>query len=251
MRDRLNILIVADLHGLTKWKDIDSRNWDKIIFLGDYVDSFTIDGIHILSNLNDLIEFKKQNMDKVVLLIGNHDNSYNLIHDHKAIVNNISFGCSGFNEKMSYSYKKLYMENETLFQATYQVDNYLFSHAGLSKWDYKTNYKREHEYHYSEMTLSEYLNMLYEKRDPRLFVIGHRRGGANKFGSIFWADYIETSDSILDNYHQVVGHSPIPQLTTVVNKEKNGSVTYCDTLEHYKGLFYNLIINLKDKNSVV
>lgn len=68
------VLILGDIHGKTIWRDIISKeNPDKVIFLGDYVS--THEGIPAdqqCSNLEDILNYKEENPNKVVLLRGNH-----------------------------------------------------------------------------------------------------------------------------------------------------------------------------------
>lgn len=69
------IVTVSDLHGKDSWKDIvnltpDADLW---LFLGDYFDSFDTPYGKQESNFLDICQFKRDNMDKVVLLEGNHD----------------------------------------------------------------------------------------------------------------------------------------------------------------------------------
>ena len=41
-----NILIIPDIHGRTFWKEcIKCREYDEIIFLGDYLDPYSFEGI--------------------------------------------------------------------------------------------------------------------------------------------------------------------------------------------------------------
>ena len=69
------ILVISDVHGRPFWKEIiEKENPDKIIFLGDYVS--THEGISAeqqLRNLNEILEYKEENPEKVILLRGNHD----------------------------------------------------------------------------------------------------------------------------------------------------------------------------------
>lgn len=69
----MKILTIPDLHGKTVWKNVFDTNYDRIIFLGDYVDDFppTTDG-EILDNLFKIIEIKKAFPEKIILLWGNH-----------------------------------------------------------------------------------------------------------------------------------------------------------------------------------
>ena len=70
----MKTLVLGDLHGRTIWKDIiEKENPDKIIFLGDYVSTHDdISGIQQIDNLEDILTYKENNLDKVILLRGNH-----------------------------------------------------------------------------------------------------------------------------------------------------------------------------------
>ena len=69
------ILVLGDIHGRTCWADIIKKeNPDKIIFLGDYVSTHeNISSDQQCSNLEDILNYKEANLDKVILLRGNHD----------------------------------------------------------------------------------------------------------------------------------------------------------------------------------
>ena len=69
----MKTISIGDIHGRDIWKNVNPSKYDKIIFVGDYVDSFTISNTTILNNLLDIIEFKKSFKNKVILLLGNHD----------------------------------------------------------------------------------------------------------------------------------------------------------------------------------
>ena len=75
------IIAIPDVHGRTFWKEsleyLDSV--DRVVFLGDYLDPYWGErGVadDILSNFMEIISLKQKNMDKVVLLKGNHDEHY-------------------------------------------------------------------------------------------------------------------------------------------------------------------------------
>ena len=72
------IRVLGDTHGRPFWKEIiEKENPDKIIFLGDYVS--THEGISAeqqLSNLEEILTYKENNPDKVILLRGNHDTQH-------------------------------------------------------------------------------------------------------------------------------------------------------------------------------
>ena len=79
----MKILVLPDVHGRSFWRkpcqDITTkRRYDKIIFLGDYLDPYTFEDISVeeaIDQFKDILLFAKDN-PKVVMLLGNHDMPY-------------------------------------------------------------------------------------------------------------------------------------------------------------------------------
>jgi len=216
----MKVLICGDIHGRTNWQEWIKESYDKIIFLGDYVDHWTYTNVEILDNLKNIIQFKKDNLDKVILLLGNHDLQYLYRYD--------SHGCSGFRVKAYFDLHDIFNQNKELFQAAYQIDNYLFTHAGLSNlW-----FTNEYPFSPSLDQIAESLNDSFKHNVKSLFDVGWYRGGTpNEVGGIFWADRRETQSDMIKDLHQVVGHTRINDITTYYlnnDKDSNTSITYCD-----------------------
>lgn len=74
MENYNKILVLGDVHGRLIWYDIiQKENPDLTIFLGDYVSTHEdISSEQQLSNLEDILNYKEENPDKVILLRGNH-----------------------------------------------------------------------------------------------------------------------------------------------------------------------------------
>ena len=74
MPNKERYLVIGDIHGKTIWKDIIKKeNPDKVIFLGDYVTTHEgISSEQQISNLKEILTYKEENSDKVILLRGNH-----------------------------------------------------------------------------------------------------------------------------------------------------------------------------------
>ena len=74
MSNKKRYLVIGDIHGRTIWKDIiEKENPDKVIFLGDYVSTHDdISSTQQINNLEEILAYKEDNPDKVVLLRGNH-----------------------------------------------------------------------------------------------------------------------------------------------------------------------------------
>ena len=71
----MKILVLGDIHGRIIWKDIiDIENPDLTIFLGDYVTTHEhITASQQIVNLEAILQYKEENLNKVILLRGNHD----------------------------------------------------------------------------------------------------------------------------------------------------------------------------------
>ena len=72
------ILIIPDTHGRQFWRDPCTNHKDefeKIVFVGDYISPYPAERIsnkQAIEVLKEIVNFKKENEDKVVLLLGNH-----------------------------------------------------------------------------------------------------------------------------------------------------------------------------------
>jgi predicted MPP superfamily phosphohydrolase len=118
-------LVLGDTHGRSFWKlAVNLEDPDRVIFIGDYFDSFDINSQTQLNNFLDILEFKKTSGKEVVLLIGNHDHHY-----FPEIGYN---GTSGYQQVGKYQIEPVIDANREHLQIAYQFNNYLFSHAGVS-----------------------------------------------------------------------------------------------------------------------
>ena len=122
----MKTIAIGDVHGRSLWKLIvnQEQDADRIVFIGDYFDSFDIKGEEQLNNFLDIIEFKKTTNKEVIMLIGNHD-----YHYFPEVGEN---GTSGYQSIFSYQIKPTIDANREHLQMAYQFDEYLFSHAGVS-----------------------------------------------------------------------------------------------------------------------
>ena len=234
---------IGDIHGKSTWKNIINPNeYEKIIFIGDYVDSYDIPTQKILENLADIIAFKRAYKDKVVLLLGNHDLQY-------FYNTNMDYRCSGFKFEMQFLYNDLFKQNESFFQVAYQYKNYLWTHAGVSKkwlYKYQADLKSSFDLKDDLSNLAYVLNIVNKSSwQPILHEVGRLRGGSpGNCGGITWADRNETLEGLPAGLHQVVGHTPLDKPTTYTKlmgtEFTDRSITYIDCLS--KGGVYKLSI---------
>lgn len=229
----MKLFIISDVHGRSNWQHfVDIRHliklpnletdYDKYIFLGDYVDSYTETDAVILYNLQQIIQFKKNYPDNVILLLGNHDLQYMFEFNNH--------GCSGYRPEMYQELHKLFQDNKELFQPVYRINNYLFTHAGVTTiWKKYLNETTDGTTY--EGDIDQIINTMFDSYDYYLFIVGYARGGHHKSGGPFWADKSESSAWVLPNYHQVVGHHPVKDAPYTHKVDDNTSITYVDNNE--------------------
>lgn len=215
-------IVIGDLHGRDLWEEINIRQYDKVVFLGDYVDSFTLSDFAILENLKKIVRRKKRHPDKVILLLGNHDVQY--LHWPR-------YQIDGFRPTMQQSLTALFNNNRHLFQMAYQYKNYIFTHAGITNSWYNEFLRLPSldELRKPDDNTADLINKVESTLRYLLYATSIYRGGYSN-GSFLWADLKETSIDMLHGYHQVVGHTRVPEVQTISFTGR--SVTYIDVLDH-------------------
>ena len=223
---QMKIITIPDLHGRTCWQEINPNEYDLMVFLGDYTDSYTESNLDIKSNLLSVISLKKHHYDKVVLLLGNHELFYWFL--------NTRFRCSGNRNEIMHDFYQIFKENRELFKVAHQIKNYLWTHAGVHHGWY------QYEFPFSSYNVADDINDAFRQNVDSLFHVGMRRGGFKDVGGPFWLDKYHLSKKPLPNYHQIVGHTPVKKITTI--DYHNASVTFCDCLM-YEEEYYVLKID--------
>ena len=220
MESSLKIVAIGDIHGSTYWKEIiKSHPNSKYIFLGDYLDPGSIpDNFNeTIDNLMEIIQLKKEQPDNVILLFGNHDLHY--------IPNTVVRG-TGFDIYTAGKNRQVILSHFGLFQNAYQIDNYIFTHAGIShKWfidDFKGDI---------HANIADQLNNPKPEQLKALYRCGEVRGG-NKgdISGIFWAGMSELENP-LQGYTQIVGHNPVENIEDYSNN--GGRIIFCDCLHEF------------------
>lgn len=207
------MIIIPDVHGRDFWKEaIKGRENEEIVFLGDYVDPYTmLEGItseESIVSLAEIIDFKKAHPDNVTLLLGNHDLNY--------IASGLTISRHNYRDhKLIHDY---FDENFELFDIAYEKHingvRYLFTHAGLLPGWLK---QQEDTFGAIEPgkeveTLNQLLhsNSLFKALDD----VSSYRGGSSEVSSIVWVDINEHIDNernsiheTLANTYQIFGHT--------------------------------------------
>ena len=122
----MRTVVIGDTHGRSNWKlAIHQEKPDRVIFIGDYFDSFELSGVEQIDNFKQIIKYKEDNPQvEVVMLIGNHDHHYFPEVGHT--------GTSGYQSGIAPSIIQVIDENRHHLQMAYGFGDYLFTHAGVS-----------------------------------------------------------------------------------------------------------------------
>ncbi len=230
MRKKNKILVVPDVHGRTFWEAPVKKylkRVDRVVFLGDYLDPYKNEGVEytpddVYQNFMEILELKHDNMEKVVLLKGNHDEHYS-----SETFRELAGGTRM--DKVNWDkYHKTFNDNNDIFKLahleTVKDTPYLFTHAGLTLyWLYKVNstlwHISDNRLSVADQAVIDKINLLdYSTEGQELLsVIGRCRTlfGGEKTGSVLWADIEEHSIPSapdiygLDQVYQVFGHTKL------------------------------------------
>lgn len=201
------IIIIPDVHGRDFWRRAvaQCKEEDTVIFLGDYLDPYEDEWIYwsdAYKGLLDIIALKRENPEKVVLLLGNHDLHYLFP----------SLRGSRYNEFQVKKIRKTFLDNLDCFQmaAECEIDGrrFLFIHAGVNKM-----WLESHADLFGpiDMVTAETFNQLMFKEAfvEALGDVSSLRWGKDRAGSMVWADVeeFEWSESRLPDVIQVFGHT--------------------------------------------
>jgi predicted phosphodiesterase len=209
----MKILAIPDVHQTTHWKKAQSKKdgYDFIVFLGDYVDNWVNKWPLQMDNLLEIIQFKKDNPEKVILLWGNHDTSYYL-GEH----------CSGFQSEHEVDLAEVYNRNKNLFDVVFIRDKYLFVHGGVSlKWMKCAGIKE----------LSE-INQLFKERPNYFRWVGPNGFGDNLNEGPLWIRPRSLSQVAVKGYIQIVGHTEMKNNTYINTVNGKNQIICIDSKDH-------------------
>lgn len=201
----MKIQIVGDVHGTDFWKKAKEKvnDYDKTIFLGDYFDSFDIGFWKQYRNIREILDFKKEHFDAVDLLYGNHDFAY---------LSRLFF-CSGTQFSYYEKISSLFAYNKECFQIASIYKNYVFSHAGISKFWLINN----------GIELKDINNIDYKK----FGFVGPNNSGDNYDEGPLWIrprslliNSAKPEVNEIDNFNQVVGHTAMETELEMANGKK-------------------------------
>lgn len=213
------LLVIGDIHGRTIWKDIvNLENPDKVIFLGDYVTTHEdISPEQQLSNLEDILQYKEDRGEAIILLRGNH-----------------CLDCLGYSwaecyptepkvkEVMSVDPLKSRFLNLTQWVYIDEELKTIFSHAGVSQvWMDDNNIKDIHDI--NDLEPSEIFGFTPDSPWDMY--------GDSKTQPPTWIRPQALYKCNVEGWDQVVGHTPAKLIVDICKTTKyNKHILLCDTM---------------------
>lgn len=212
-------VVIGDCHGRSIWKLIvHKENPDRVIFIGDYFDSYDMSGVEQIHNFKEIIEYKEtsftnegtdqQHKTEVVMLIGNHDHHY---------FPEVGYtGTSGYQDRLAPSISQVVDENRHHLQMAYGFDEFLFTHAGVSPEFMDQVFGSNG---WSIDSVVEDLNELFRYKPKAFEFNGFEPSGDNTYQTPIWirprslmAINKKHDKGLKDHYIQIVGHTQVRQI---------------------------------------
>lgn len=213
--------VLGDTHGRPYWKEIVAKeNPDRVVFIGDYFDSYDdYTAAEQMDNFKQIVEYKQSGKAEVIMLVGNHDYHY---------MRGISEHYSGYQHGAAPAIQQVLEDNKEHLQMCYQLGDFLFSHAGISHdWLTVHDYSVEHN-------VVEWVNDKFEFT-PKVFEFsGWEPHGDSPTSSPIWIRPLSllrsNTDTWLKKKHiQVVGHTQVNHVDNQ-GKATGGRYYFIDAL---------------------
>ncbi len=211
-------LIIPDVHDDIKWADkvLAKYSFDKVIFLGDFFDSWT----GKIKEAQATAKWFKKTMDglgdKGKRCLGNHDMHY-------MFRENAYVRCSGYESAKSVAINEIMTRKDWDSFALYHYEQgYYLSHAGMHENLY-CNPVKGFSREFLDRTCEEAMLKGWDNQFSWYLAAGEGRGGFQPQGGINWLDWHDEFEPI-ENVSQIVGHTHQHSPQQKIGKN---SVNYC------------------------
>jgi len=207
----MKTIVLGDTHGRPFWKQIIERekDFDRIIFIGDYFDSREYTPDEQIENFVDIIRYKNSaSRAEVILLIGNHD-----YHYFKEIGDQ---GVTGYQPTAYEKIEKVIEENRMHLQMAYKMGKFLFTHAGVSKVFMDASFGKEN---WKTDDIAGDLNKLFLTKPNAFRFNGVEPTGNDVYQTPIWIRIesllLANKGNLEHELVQVFGHTKFHTISTV------------------------------------
>lgn len=230
------ILAVADSHGSSIPLTIAERNldcFDKVIFLGDFLDHEDKEYEEQKENFLKVMKFKKANPEKVKILIGNHDANY--------IVPELY----GWQYEHETEIKKMILRNLEYIDLGFMAGKWIFTHAGVSGIWFYNQLKNDGfniqddkvpDIQFSNEFLNQYNDRLHNGDFSILRFTGITGYGDEITQNPLWIRPDSLKIAAVSGFNQVVGHTAVPDEERIQKKDTD-VLLFLDSLPFYRNVY--------------
>ena len=194
----MEVLVLPDIHSRSFWKEAVDKWTGQIIFLGDYIDPYPFEWPDELpdpvNSLFEILNFKDCNQERVILLLGNHDFHYLFNGYNGSRLDLINWD----------ALHQIYNEDKEFFQIAKQIDDTLFTHAGVS-----TAWLKRHDLTLPKTDADVFLNEIFNTSPDIFWEMSWERGGWHSTGSPIWHDIREFD--VESDFFEVFGHTALKE----------------------------------------
>jgi predicted phosphodiesterase len=226
----MKTIVLGDTHGRSLWKlAVHQDKPDRVIFIGDYFDSFDFSGVEQIANFKEIIQYKENNPQvEVVMLIGNHDHHY---------FPEVGYtGTSGYQSKIAPSINQVIDENRNHLQIAYGFDNFLCTHAGVSPI-FMDEVFGENDWSIENVVVD--LNEMFRYKPKAFDFNGFESSGDNTTQTPIWirprslmSANKKHPKGLKKDYIQIVGHTAMRRIDLEgSDKFTGGRYYFIDTME--------------------
>lgn len=218
--ERTRCLILSDIHQDISWvknvlKTEGPENFDKIIFNGDWFDTFRKDLPSVRETAAYMNELDEKYADKIIWICGNHDLPYYYAWAHfqkkYGKLKDQPYYCSGYTNSKAQDIAKIL--NFSIIQKQHLaifVNGYLISHAGVlpNLFPYfgdKEDFDHQALNRLLEDSEEAWENFRWDHNSP-FFFCGQARWGRHPFSGPLWCDWNDEFYDCLP-YPQILGHT--------------------------------------------
>lgn len=224
----MKTLVIPDVHQrIDNVKSIleNEKNYDEVVFLGDWFDSFydppKVAGFEETCEYLKSLVLGHPDKDKFVFLIGNHDLSY--IYENKNFSPNpiskiIKYYCSGFTVSKARKFRRVFFDHGLKddfffdnFKIAHQTQGFTLSHGGISIRHFPYGYTIDR--FVNELLPDVWRNFRNLEYNHNWVIsgAGYHRGGSHPIGGVLWHDWRVEFQSNIEIGKQIVGHTTVKE----------------------------------------
>lgn len=218
------VLVISDVHQNIEWAkaiiEKEVGNYDHIVFLGDFFDSFF--GPPIVAGIKETTNFVKEIFDQkygpTTVLLGNHDIIYAEAWFDTSKYRNpkrLNHYCSGYTNSKAHEINKILdWQDWKKFKLFTVANGWLLSHAGFRANNFMPFQSLEDNFDGIESEYNKEFDFIHFQPRGGLFRVGQGRGGDAEWGGPLWCDWHREFEDELP-IKQLVGHSYIGKCRAV------------------------------------